>query len=586
MWQRRTSSSRRTTIGTSTRAIRKIEGMPPIPSIPGLASFDPCDTHETNLLDFFDLVEQMPLLRLFFEHIVPHIDDEKNTDMAEAKLRLVNFILEKNMRPSAVFKSHFSKHRLIHCANCSGSDGIRFRLPATTVDPTSTVSNIFFNDEDVFPEPNFFRRHHEVLKGCGIVQILSPEILIERVHTFASSSRDKQTLIVKVKQLFSLSLDAGFELSPTSLVRFRTLKWLPVLCPSSKGYQLVSPDSCRALDDKELVDLVLNIFESSVTPKWKVLLGWNRVIERGTLMKQLDKSLRQHSSPRVDKTLAYLSSLGDCSILRQYPCILSRHGDYILPGRVLLPSNLLSRYPLTPYLDEVEPSFAREHSQLLKELGIRQGITYDDLLRVQSMIVESSESSKLSNENLDTAISLLNISTRLRGDSKASSLLMIPDTDGKLLPRSEIVCGERNVTGQAASFSFVNPKISQDLVEHLRLESSYARATRLGIEIEDVDDDEYAPRENLTTTISDTLGRYTIDSTFSEFLANANDCGATKISWIVDECANGTYESAALLSEELKEMQGPALFVYNNGGKSKPIHLSLPTLLTHRPSFL
>ncbi|KAL9612094.1 MAG: hypothetical protein Q9204_008979, partial [Flavoplaca sp. TL-2023a] len=478
-----------TTIGTSTRAIRKIEGMPPIPSIPGLASFDPCDTHETNLLDFFDLVEQMPLLRLFFEHIVPHIDDEKNTDMAEAKLRLVNFILEKNMRPSDIFKSHFSKHKLVHCANFSGSDGIRFRLPATTVDPTSTVSNIFFDDEDVFPQPDFFRRHHEVLKGCGIVQVLSPEILIERVHIFASSSRDKQTLIVKVKQLFSLSLGAGFELSPTSLVRFRTLKWLPVLCPSSKDYQLVSPDSCRALDDKELVDLVLYIFESSVTPKWKVLLGWNRVIERGTLMKQLDKSLRQRSSRRVDETLAYLSSLGDCGILSQYPCILSSHGDYVLPDRVLLPGSLLSRYPLTPFLDEVEPSFARTHSQLLKELGIRQGITYDDLLRVQSMIVESSESSKLSNENLDTAISLLNISTRLQSDGKASSLLMIPDTNGKLLPRSEIVCGERNVTGQAASFSFVNPKISQDLVEYLRLESSYARATRLGIEIEDVDDD-------------------------------------------------------------------------------------------------
>ncbi|KAI4255981.1 MAG: hypothetical protein L6R42_006464, partial [Xanthoria sp. 1 TBL-2021] len=112
---------------------------------------------------------------------------------------------------------------------------------------------------------------------------------------------------------------------------------------------------------------------------------------------------------------------------------------------------------------------------------------------------------------------------------------------------------------------FVNPKISPDLVEHLGLENAYARATRLGIEIEDIDDDEYAPRESLTTTISDTLGRYTIDSTFSEFLANANDCGATQVSWILDDCAHGTHESTALLSEELKDLQGSALFVYNTG---------------------
>lgn len=550
-----------------------IEGLPPIPSIPSLAFFDPCDTHETNLLDFFGLLEQMPLLDLFFEYIVLHMEEAKDPVMAEAKLRLVDFVLEKNLRPSDSFKSRFSKFKLVHSAVRSSYDGIRFRLPATTVDPTSRISNLFFDDEDVFPEPGFLKRHHEVLKTCGILRGLTPEILMERVHNFATFPRDKLQLIVKVKHLFGLPFYEHFNLTPTSLTQFRTLKWLPVLCSTSKEYQMVSPEDCRAVDDKELVDLVLCVFESSVTPDWKALLGWNRIIERETLMKQLKKSLAQRSSRRVDKTLAYLSSLGDCSVLRRYPCILSRHGEYLLPERLLLPGSLSTRYPLTPFLDEVEPSFARKHTQLLKELSIRQDMTYDDLLRVQSMVVKSTQSGKLSNENLSVVVSLLEISTRLQGDSKASSLIMIPDTEGKLRSRAEIVCGDRAVAGKAASFSFVNPKISPDLVEHLGLENAYARATRLGIEIEDIDDDEYAPRESLTTTISDTLGRYTIDSTFSEFLANANDCGATQVSWILDDCAHGTHESTALLSEELKDLQGSALFVYNTGGKSEPVYL-------------
>lgn len=357
---------------------------------------------------------------------------------------------------------------------------------------------------------------------------------MERVHSFATCSKDKQQLIVKVKHLFGLPLGENFKLTQTSLKQFRTLKWLPVLCSTFKEYQMVSPEDCRAVDDKELVDLVLCVFETSVTPDWKGLLGWNRIIERETLRKQLTKSLAQRSSRRVDKTLAYLSSLGDCSILKQYPCILSRNGDYLLPERVALPGGLLSKYSLTPFLDEVEPSFVRKHSQLLEELGVGQNLTHDDLDHVQSMVRESTQSGKLSNDNLSVMVSLLEISTRLQGDSKASSRILIPDTEGQLKSRADVVYGERDVAGKAASFSFVHPKISPDLVKRLGLENAYARAKRLDIEIEDMDDVvEYAPGESLTTIISNTLGRYTIDSTFSEFLANANDCGATQVSWIL-----------------------------------------------------
>ncbi len=570
----RASSTRRTAIGTSNRAVLMIEGLPPIPSIPSLAFFDPGDMHEKNLLDSFGLLEEMPLLDLFFEYIVLHMEEAEDPVMAEAKLRLVDFVLEKNLRPSDSFKARFPKFKLVHSAICSSHDYIRFRFPASTVDPTSTISNLFFDDEDVFPEPGFLRRHHEVLKTCGILRELTPEILMERVHNFATCSEDKQQLIVKVKHLFGLPLGENFKLTPASLKELRTLKWLPVLCSTLKEYQMVSPEDCRAVDDKDLVDLVLCVFETSVTPDWKGLLGWNRVIERETLTKQLTKSLAQRSSRRIDRTLAHLSSLGDCSTLKQYHCILSRNGEYLLPDRVSLPGSLLSRYSLTPFLDEVELSFVRKHSQLLKELGVGQDLTYDNLLRVQSMVIDCTQSGKLSNDNLSVVVSLLEISTRLQGDSKASSLIMIPDTEGQLRSRADVVCGDRDVAGKAASFSFVHPKISPELVEHLGLENAYARANRLGIEIEDMDDDEYAPRESLTTTISDTLGRYPIESTFSEFLANANDCGATQVSWILDDCAHGAHESTALLSEELKDLQGSALFVYNSGGKSEPVYLS------------
>ncbi|KAL8770273.1 MAG: hypothetical protein Q9209_003909 [Squamulea sp. 1 TL-2023] len=544
-----------------------IEGLPPLPCVPGLVLYDPWDTHEAHLLDFFGLLEQVPLADLFFEHYIPHLENTEDPVVAEAKLRLIDFVLNKTLRPSDSFKARFANLELIPSSVRSSINGIQFRPLATTFDPTSAISDLFFDDEDVFPEPGFLKQHHEVLKTCGIVRKLTPEILIDRVHRFVTS-RSKQRLIFKVKRLFSLPLDANFNLTAEFLTQFRTSRWIPISCSSPEGSQMVSPKDCRSADDKELVDLVLCVFEHPVTPRWKALLGWDQVLERETLLEQLNKSLVNQSSHRIDRVLAYIGSLGDCRFLMQYPCILTGHGEYVLPESVLLPGTLLSLYPLAPFLDQVDPSFARKHTQLLKVLGIRQEITVDDLLRVQSMVVTSAEAGKLSNDDLNVVISLLEISTRLQGDNKAPSLIMIPDTEGRLRPRTEIVCGERNVTGTIATFSFVNPRLSPDLVEQLGLENSFARATRLGIEIEDEDEDEYTPREKLTTIISDTLGRYTVDSTFSEFLANANDCGATHISWIIDACANGTYESSTLLSEELKGLQGSALFVYNNGGKS------------------
>ncbi|KAL8805637.1 MAG: hypothetical protein Q9200_005350 [Gallowayella weberi] len=560
-------STERVSIGTSNRAIRAIEGLPPIPGVRGLAFFEPRDTHETHLLEFFGLLEELPLEDLFFDFLIPNIEEANDRNLAEVKLRLVDFVLDKTLRPSDRFKSRFAQCELLPRSVRHSNQGIQFRSLATTVDPKSTISNLFFEDEDVFPEIGFLQRHYEMLKSCGIMRVLTPAILMERTQTFATCPRDKRQLLVKVKDLLKMPLNANFNLSPASLKEFRSLKWLPIQGSSDRGWQMVSPENSRAVDEEELVDLVLSSFETSVMPEWKALLGWDQVIGRPILMEQLNKSLALISSHRVDKILAYLGKLGDCNFLRQTPCILSSHGRYLLPERVLRPGSLLSRYPLSPYLDEVEPSFARKHATLLTALGIRQNVTYDDVLSVQSMIVEASQSGNLSSDQLDVVFSLLEISTRLPGDNNNLSLLKIPDTEGRLRFRSDVVCGDRNVNGEIASFNFVHRKVSPDLVERLQLENSFARATRLGIEFEDEDEDEYTPREKLTTTISDTLGRYTIDRTFSEFLANANDCGATQISWILDTCVRGSSQSTALLSEELMGLQGFALFVYNNGGK-------------------
>jgi sacsin len=65
------------------------------------------------------------------------------------------------------------------------------------------------------------------------------------------------------------------------------------------------------------------------------------------------------------------------------------------------------------------------------------------------------------------------------------------------------------------------------------------------------------------TRISDTLTYYLVESTFKEFLANADDCKSAKqLNWLLDE---RQHPRQYLLTEELREFQGPALVVHNDG---------------------
>lgn len=278
------------------------------------------------------------------------------------------------------------------------------------------------------------------------------------------------------------------------------------------------------------------------------------------IFEQLDSCIAQRQFEKVDKLLHYVKRQ-DFEILRSKPCILGSHRQFMHPGKVFYPGTILESYSLFPHIDKVDQDFAKKHSKLLAAFGIRSDPSPQDLQYVQSALVSSGDG-RLTNTDLRIAIGTLEVADRL---SYNSIHLKIPDTDSKMRRRLDMVWGDRIITGDADDVAYAHASMSKDLLRRLKVEKSQERATRLNLDLEDEDEDEYTPREKLSTIICDTLGRYPIDSTFSEFLANADDAGATKIIWTLDECPNGPYESDTLLTEELKEFQGPALVVFNDG---------------------
>ena len=544
--------------------------LPPIPQITGVSFYDLSKPAEKYLVKRFDLIERISIDNLLKHHLLPWAVSAHDGPSAAAKLGLIEYTFQH------LHLCHATKASILDVSNIpiiplplsDNDDGRQYRCLSDMISPTSPLSELYFENEEVFPCPQFFERHKETLKVCGIISKPERNTLLDRIQYYSQCGADAASLKAKVKCLLQLPIHKDIGSSKSSIAKIRTLKWLPATPVSDSSLTILSPRECRGSNESDLVDHVLGTIRFSVKPEWKEFLGWNERLDLDVLTRQLESCLTENEHGKVDRVFEYLGSKfgpAEYSALKAKRCILGVRKNYLVPDKAFTASRLLKRYPMEPYLDEVDSNFARRHSKLLLELGVRKELSVQDILNVQALLKDSNQGS-LEGSDLNVAISSLEIAAHLSGNEEIAEIL-IPDRRSVLRPLSDIVYGELNVTETIAAFNFTHPKISADLIQRLGIENSLDRASRLEIEFEDEDEDEYTPRETLSTIISDTLGRYPIDSTFNEFLANADDCDATKISWILDECDSGPYESSALLTTDLQPFQGAALFAYNDGGK-------------------
>lgn len=533
---------------------------PPMPDVRGISFYDTSNASEKHLVEYFGLLEKMPLKTLLETYLLPWAVNESAT---EAKENLIDFIFNDHrskypLDPS--WATMIASHPITPLALNYAQSPKRYGCLKDLVHPDSNLSKLYFKREDFFPEAMFFEKHKNALSALGIRSLLTGADMVDRIQYFSRCSADE--LVEKVESLLSLPIPRDSKLDSVMINTIRTLKWIPGKPAEGGPISLFTPNDCRGADMSALTDLVLGTTNFSVKDDWKKLLGWDKPVAKDVLLRQLKGCVALRLHDKVNKLLDY-PGFSDYSDLITTPCILGSHKDYHTPQNTFLSKGLLGDYPMAPAVDEVDSHFQEEHPNLIKALSIRHEPSLNDILEVQKNLKSSTQT--LNKSDLKIIISSLEIAVRLFKESELTDML-VPDSQNVLRSLSDIVYGDRNVSGVVADFNFTHPEISTKIIEGLGVERSLGRAARLDIEFEDEDEDEYTPREKLTTVISDTLGRYSIESTFSEYLANAEDCGATNICWILDECKNGYHDSSHLLTPELKPLQGPALMVHNDGG--------------------
>ena len=556
-------------------------GFPPLPDIVKVTFYDPQDEIEKLMVERLRALQCITAKDLLTLHLLPWMESipfDAEPLWKIPKANLADWIMKGSRRPSKAWLTEIINHPIIPLPLQNGKT--QYRCLKGMVDPSSELAKLYDEEENVFPCPDFFSRHKEALIACGIATQPAWFTPVERAKYFSQGEVDTETLQCKVDCLLKLPVGKELTSSTIEVAKIQTLKWLPGVSLNGES-TLLAPNECRGADQSHLVDFIWGTTKIVIEGGWKkvlgkcpdfvallwllTLLGWDQSIPPKILLRQLDLCLANEDYDKASKVLRQIEP-NDYSALALKPCFLGRSGEYFTLDKVFLPRSQLRRWPLAPYLDELDANFAKDHEKIVTGLKLRNEPSVQDLQDVQKSLNETTVAGRLSISGLGIAIATLEIATRLQYDPQD---LRIPDATRTLRELRDIVHGDPLSTGDIADFNFTHPEISNDLARRLDVETSLKRVIRLKIDFDSEDENDYTPKEKLRTVISDTLERYPIESTFNEFLANADDAGATKITWILDECRQKLYDSSSLLSTELKPFQGPALLVCNDAVFSK-----------------
>ena len=158
------------------------------------------------------------------------------------------------------------------------------------------------------------------------------------------------------------------------------------------------------------------------------------------------------------------------------------------------------------------------------------------------------------------AVNLLSILPSSMSDEEHAALL-IPDEQCILRPHSEIYFND--IAERASLIPAENHFIAHRLVDDALARK--LNLSRLGLRFVDLNIPGVDMGEKPLTTVRNTLRQYTEQQFLIEFVANACDANATKLTFLVNEFCSNSIENTRLLSPTMQKFfDCPSLVVYNN----------------------
>ena len=493
------------------------------------------------------------------------------------------------------------------CVPCV-PDVLLLRKCTNVVDPKSQFSKLFDDDDQVFPLKEFCEKAlvMEAIKFLGMLQnLFPPEVLKERANTISTLfANDQLRACVRVKNILEC---LTYQLKESSSIEgcseLAKIPFLPVL-PKPHDYPLVWFGDQKKLCSGNEAFIKGKYFEQTDHTNAniagsQVIIVYQDLPEKrgcGLLTYQTREILSIGTSPPLVAVISHFKLLIEVFLSQESTSDLIKWADlisrqvYAFLDNYLKTTNLTSKESdiLTfgqepciwtgetfiaatcvavkwsqsgPYLFSLPQSIATRKN-LQKYLQIKVTFTADDYSLALKQLKGNYESNPLPDncqKIVQEIISQLN-TIEISDDQYP---FMLPDTTYVMHEASDLCFDNTPWLPADGNHMYVHKIVPLDLAKKLGVQMMLNKClSRYEVQGSMFKELPFGQREDLTRRIGNILRDYPFDITvLKELLQNADDAKATKMYVILDK---REHSSEHVLSEEWKNLHGPALLVWND----------------------
>ncbi|KAH6902615.1 hypothetical protein BKA70DRAFT_1434939 [Coprinopsis sp. MPI-PUGE-AT-0042] len=435
--------------------------------------------------------------------------------------------------------------------------------PQYLIDPTNPIYPLYVDDHSRIPSSSddIEQSICESTSTLGLFDnTLTTSNVMNRIQ-WISANASSPAFMTHSIHLLRVLYEHNFDCARLSMDS--SLSWLPTMNDT-----LVDASSCRPLpsnnDDLALFDKVLQPLhhEALIPSSLTTLVKWDQPVPFSIIKEQLRLTLEEESSPYQRVTILF-KELGK-TVSRQQTQELKT----VLDGKQWVPT---SHYQL------VAPPFAVFHSyipeaglyeiaplmknnprlaNLCQFLGCADEPSFDSALSALLRLGQVSPNT----QSASIALSLLRFFAKAGLSDEQRGQLLVPDDHCYLRPCSDVVfndIGERAILVPRDDYFLAWALIDEGLAKALEL-------PRLGLKFVDLQDSPEDMGASPATLVQKTIGQYSEKQFLSEFLANAQDAGASTFSVVLNSFSS-RHGTRRLLSQEMNKFYGcPSAVIYND----------------------
>ena len=502
------------------------------------------------------------------------------------------------------------------CIPCS-PDGKEFKKPIDIIDPTSKIAKLFTLEDAAFPDENFLAQNTlltQALSKLGLMQSLSWPLLINRakcVQTwYHQNNKEALNRLVILMECIrdNCSVQSSDKVDKVTEYELQKVAFLPAM-PKPQHYPInwkgdtvakllpgpeltlvsnkensvnvvyacgsqvplldlqVFPYSLRHLSNKvlKLLGIGSEIKMNNVFKHFNELLEWFKSCSQDEISEEMLKFTNDITMNVYQYLCEKLNSMKDNSTMDDNDLLqhleLLRDKECIWNGkRYLLPNHVSFNWQTNgPYLYRF-PEILEKYVSLMKNLGIKEDFPCDVWVNVLCEMKRQFGDNNLPNDCGEVVRLLI---PKLKYVSKDTDLeIYLPDSQFILRSIKEIKYNDTKWCPPDQEYLYCHEFVERSVAVHLGVEPVESILLKDLDITEDDEGEEFGQKEELTQRLNYILREYPRDMTFlKELLQNADDAGAKRLYIILDK---RRHSDEKVISEEWKELQGPALLFWND----------------------